>query len=407
MPGTTAEHNGGSTPGSMPHMPTDYVAGYGRAQLINPDMASNYVAHTLIGDPVAEEAAYDLLEFEQQEAAGLIESGMNGDYAALVAAPESLRRFFEDADIEPDWLDRSAFRPGVRLFHQNSYTVLAAFVSGVLVEGFITNIAKSFMLTGRVRDSGVRRLGQNNRHMTEIFLPGGMDRQGDGWKLTLRIRIIHAQLRHLLSASEEWDADAWGTPISAAHLGFAISAFSARLLKHMKTLGVSYTDEEHKSFMDVWRYAGHVMGIPETILFRDAREALELYDVGLECEPAPSIESIMMAHSLVNSTPLVVGVDSPSERQKFARHVYRVSRELIGNVTADALQFPKMSTLGVARWMRWQANLDRALDKAFPARRKRKTFQRFGVLLESSTFDEDKISYRLPDHVYAEESSEW
>ena len=39
--------------------------------------------------------------------------------------------------------------------------------------------------------------------------------------------------------------------MSAAHLGYAIAAFSARLLLHMKTLGARYTDEEYASFMAV------------------------------------------------------------------------------------------------------------------------------------------------------------
>ena len=91
------------------------------------------------------------------------------------------------------------------MFHRNSSVILAAFVSGVLIEGFTTNIAKSFFITGRVRDQGVRRLGQNNRHMMEIFLPGGMYRDGDGWKLSVRIRIIHARLRRLLNDSEDWE----------------------------------------------------------------------------------------------------------------------------------------------------------------------------------------------------------
>ena len=162
------------------------------------------------------------------------------------------------------------------MFYRNSQIVLAAFVAGVLIEGFTTNIAKSFFITGRVRDQGIRRLGQNNRHMMEIFLPGGMYRHGDGWKLSLRIRIVHARLRRLLSASEDRDREAWGEPISAAHLGYAVSAFSARLLKHVKTLGPTYNKEEYDSFMAVWRYSGHIMGIPHTIQFQDADEALKL-----------------------------------------------------------------------------------------------------------------------------------
>ena len=36
-------------------------------------------------------------------------------------------------------------------------------------------------------------------------------------------------------------------------------------MKHMKTLGAKYDDEEYASFMAVWRYSGYLMGIPETI----------------------------------------------------------------------------------------------------------------------------------------------
>ena len=73
----------------------------------------------------------------------------------------------------------------------------------------------------------------------------------------------------------------------------------------MKTLGGVFSDEERESFMAVWRYSGHLMGIPETILFRDEEEVLKLYDIGSMCEPDAPIESVVMAHSLVNSAPLI------------------------------------------------------------------------------------------------------
>ena len=389
-------------------MPSDYAVGYARALAHDPALAAAYIRHTRIGDPLAEAAAADCAALERAVVARWIEAGMRGaDDPGLREAPASLRAFFEAAEIPPAWLDPAAFGPGVRMFHRNSYMILVAFVTGVLIEGFTTNIAQSFMLTGRVRDRGVRRLGQNNRHMTEIFFPGGLERQGDGWKLSVRIRLIHAQLRHLLQASPEWDAAAWGTPISAAHLGFAIAAFSARLLKHMRTLGASYSDEEAASFMAVWRYTGYLMGIPETILFRDEAEALHLYDVGLLCEPPPSVESIVMANALVNSAPLIAGAGDPQARRELSRYAYRISRGLIGKETADALHYPPQRTFGVVPWFRWQVRVGRWLDRWIPGRRQGSRFTRFGYLLAASTFDADRIAYTLPDHVHAERSSEW
>ena len=390
------------------NIPTDYQLGYEKARAVAPDIAANYVAHTHIGDPLGEEMTEDLAEVGSRESMRLIEAAMNrkGD-EALRDAPASLRKFFREAETPPEWLDYSAFAPSVRMFHRNSQVVLAAFVAGVLIEGFTTNIAKSFFITGRVRDQGVRRLGQNNRHMMEIFLPGGLYRDGDGWKLSVRIRIVHARLRHLLRNSEDWDTEAWGAPISAAHLGYAISSFSARLLKHMKTLGAEYNDEEYDSFMAVWRYSGYLMGIPETILFHDGDEALRLYEVGQMCEPDSPIESVVVAHSLVNSAPLIAGVTNPEDRRRLAKYVYRISRGLIGNEAADSLQYPPLSSFGAVWWFRLQQRYGHILSKLSPGRRQDSNFARFTSLLDTSLFDEEGIRYTLPDHVYAEESAKW
>ncbi len=386
-------------------VPTDYTIGYEKARAIAPDIADKYIAHTLIGDPLGEEMAADLEAFSASESERLIQAAMNEEgEEALKDAPDSLRRFFKEAETTPEWLDYSAFAPSVRMFYRNSQIVLAAFVAGVLIEGFTTNIAKSFFITGRVRDQGIRRLGQNNRHMMEIFLPGGMYRHGDGWKLSLRIRIVHARLRRLLSDSEDWDKEAWGEPISAAHLGYAISAFSARLLKHMKTLGATYNKEEYDSFMAVWRYSGHIMGIPETILFQDADGALKLWKIALTCEPDSPIESIVMAHALVNSAPLIAGATEPQARRSLAKYVYRLSRGLIGKEFADSLMYPPISPFGAVWWFRTQQRYGHVLNKLLPGRREDSNFSKFTSLLSTSLFDEEGIRYTLPDRVYAEES---
>ncbi len=389
-------------------MPTDYTIGYEKARAIAPDIADKYVAHTLIGDPLGEEMAADLAEFSASESERLIKAAMNEeDEEALRDAPDSLRRFFKEAETPPEWLDYSAFAPSVRMFYRNSQIILAAFVAGVLIEGFTTNIAKSFFITGRLRDQGISRLGQNNRHMMEIFLPGGMYRHGDGWKLSLRIRIVHARLRRLLNNSEDWDKEAWGEPISAAHLGYAIAAFSARLLKHMKTLGATYNKEEYDSFIAVWRYSGHIMGIPQTILFQDADEALRLWEIALMCEADSPIESVVMAHSLINSAPLIAGAIEPQARRSLARYVYRLSRGLIGKEFAESLMYPPLSPFGAVWWFRTQQRYGHILNKLLPGRREESNFSKFTALLSASLFDEEGIRYTLPDRVYAEESIHW
>ena len=387
-------------------IPQTYIEGFSRGRATNPKAAQNYVAHCMIGDPLADRMVEDLSSLDQKESSKLIRQGMLGRGADLPAsAPMSVRDFFNSCSQPPDWVDTHSFLPGCRMFHRNTDLVLAGMVGGVLIEGFSTNIAKSFFLTGRLRDRGLRRLQQNNRHMLEIFLPGGLERQGDGWLHSVRVRIVHAKIRLLLRDSPEWNIDELGEPISAAHVGFAVSAFSARLLYHLKRLGAAFNQEERDSFMAVWRYSGYLMGIPETILYRDEQDALELFRVGQICEPAPSMESIMLASSLINTAPLLAGAKEPRERKRLAGYVAQISRALIGDTLANQLNYPKSSNFGIL----WKFRLLNRLEKIGNKLRFGKSRSRSNLttILGVSQFDKDGISFRLPDHIYSEQSSEW
>ena len=175
----------------------------------------------------------------------------------------------------------------------------------------------------------------------------------------------------------------------------------------MKRLGAEFTDEERDSFMSIWRYTGHVMGIPSSILFRDEDDARHLRRIGSMCEPPPCPESIAMANALVNSAPLVIDVTDPAERSKMASYVFKVSRALIGNTLADQLKYPPDPSFGTLFIFRMQERYRRLLTKLGSKSEGNSNFTKFTSLLKASVLEETGISYRLPDHVYSEESSQW
>ena len=230
----------------MIQLPTAYAETYAKACGHDEGLAVNYIRHTTLGDPELDPVMEELSCMPTEELHRFIGAGIEQHGEVLRKAPQPLREFFANLK-EPEWLDYEAFRPGIRAFHANVDLMLVAFVTGVLVEGFSTMIAKSFNITGRVA-STKRRLQQNNRHMMDIFFPGGLYRNGDGWKLSMRIRIIHSRNRALLNRSDDWNHEAWGTPVSAAHLGLAISVFSKRLLEYSQKVGANFTEKEKTAF---------------------------------------------------------------------------------------------------------------------------------------------------------------
>ncbi len=366
------------------------------------------MVHTTIGDPLCDDLMEQLSSVRAADSDRFIRSAIEQpDDPALKDAPPAVHAFVEELETAPDWFDPAEFTGGIRAFHRDSSACLAAMLGGVLVEGFTTTIARSFFITGRLRDQGVRRLRQNNRHMIEILLPGGLDTRGDGWRLSVRIRLIHAKVRHLFNQSDDWDPVAWGEPLSAAQLGFALTAFSARMLQHMKKLGAVYDDDERDSFMAVWRYSGYLMGIPETILYQDYDDALALFEIGRLCEPDPGMESVALANALVNSAPVIAGITEPEARRKLARYIFVVSRAMIGDKVADELNYPAGRTLGVLPWFRMQRRYHHFMRKRLPRLTRESSFASFNTLLEVSSLQELDIEYRLPDHVYAEASRRW
>lgn len=383
-------------------LPSAYRAGYPQAATVDRGLADRYVSATRIGDPEADAVVTALSGLDPATSQAWIRQGMDVGPSALRDAPAIVRSFFAEIEETPPWFDQRETLAGCRAFHRNSEMFIGAFVAAVLIEGFSTLISQSFSITGRLVDQGVRRLKQNNRHLVEIFLPGGLDRHGDGWKLSVRIRLVHARIRQLLDRSDEWDHAAWGRPLSAAHIAFATAAFSGLLLKRAEMLGVTLSEKERRSFMLVWRYAGHLMGVPPDLQVGSKEDAIRLQAIGALCEPAPTLESIILANGLINSAPIVAGITDPKARRQLARKIYRISRAMIGDRLADQLNYPPMRTTGTLAALRLTNGLQGALYRIAPALADRRRASQFQTMLAVSFYGEDGAQYRLPEQVHAE-----
>ncbi len=383
-------------------VPSAYAESYRRARPSDPEGVDSYIRHTGIGDPELDPILEELSDLPPSELHRFVRAGIEAENETLRSAPQALRGFFENLE-EPEWLDWDALEPGLRAFFKNADLMLAAFVTGVLVEGFSTLIAKSFNITGRVKYT-TRRLKQNNRQLLDIFFPNGLYRDGEGWKLSARVRFVHARIRNLLANSADWDHEAWGTPVSAAHLGYAISVFSKRLLDYSTLLGARFSKEEHQGVLDVWRYAGYVMGIPESILYSSGAEAERMHRLARLCEPPPTADSRELANALIQSIPPVGQITDPAESEKIVRLAYRLSRALIGNRLANAFAYPRPRPwhIGTLALFRTRQRLQRRWSGSEVLRANNLT-----QLLQTSAYDEGGLSYKMPDHVHAEKQNPW
>ena len=390
-------------------IPSSYQPGYKEALLTDPALAKTYIQHTLIGDPDADALINAISDIDHEEQGEFIKAGMDQDEEKLRDAPQAVRAFFEKIGTPPTWFDPQSVYPGCSGFHAYSDLFLTAFVTDIIIRGFTTLISQSFFITGRLTDWGVRRLRQNIRHLLEIMLPGGLERHGEGWKLSVRLRLVHAQIRRHLLASEDWDHEAHGMPISTAHVALASCNFSGMMLDSAARIGARLNDEERDSFMQIWRYTAHLMGVPDVLLFRNETEAKEIFRVGYICEPPPGLEAIAMANSVIASAPLVIGIDDRDERDDLSNYGYRLSRSLLGDELADQLMFPESRTAGAGTlaYLRLRRRIQEIIDVFRWGKRPRQRARNFITLLHISMLKPDMITYRLPNRLHADAASWW
>ena len=389
----------------MQPSPFAYTEGYVSARLHDLATADNYIKHTCMGDPELDPVMEEISSLPSEDLHRFIAAGIEQQTEVLRTAPQALRDVFEHINEPPSWLDYKAFDPAVQAFYTRAGDILLALVTGVLIEGFSTLMSKPFSITGRMlqeTDVSIRQLKQVNRHLLEIFFPGGLLRKSDGWKLSVRIRFIHARVRQLMKTADEWNTKAWGTPISAAHMGFSTALFSHRLLEHSTSVGANYNQDEKDSIFELWRYVGHLMGVPETILYSSEQEAHRLFEIGSMCEPSPDTDAATISNALIQSIPLVAGLTDLDEQDSMRDMAYRISRALVGNLLANQLQFPKSISKGVLQMYRAK-QLSVKLKKDVQLIKS----ENFLQLLNASQYDEVGVSYKMPDHVLASRSSEY
>ncbi len=259
--------------------------------------------------------------------------------AVRAGAPQALVDFFEHVEDVPPWVDWERIDAGGRVFLRAG--LLSGFVLGVksLIYGYAAPAGnKPLIFSGRLEKRTARRLNETSRFVQAVVDPGGMHRFGHGFEITVRVRLMHAQVRRMLERSGRWDTEAWATPINQHDMVATILLFSSILLQGLRTLGLRISVAEAEDYMHLWRYVGHVIGVDDALLPTTEAEARWLQELIFEMQGPPDDDSRALTQALLQS-PLLMATDEPSRRraQRQVDFSAGLCRGLIGDELADAL----------------------------------------------------------------------
>jgi hypothetical protein len=196
-------------------------------------------------------------------------------------------------------------------------------------------------LTAQLDTHARRRVMETGQFLIDVLTVGSLDDGGTGRRTIQRVRLMHAAVRHLIKARsaqrpDMWHPD-WGTPINQEDLAGTLLSFSYVVADPMRRLGVRVSDEDIEAYLHLWNVVGHLLGLRDEMLARDAADAAALVDTirrrQFEASQAGQELTCALLQLMDELTPL----------HQFDDTIPPLVRHLIGDETADLLNVPKSS----------------------------------------------------------------
>lgn len=242
------------------------------------------------------------------------------------------KAFLDQVNHVPDWADTQAMRKGQELFLRSAPLAIASFVLGSLLVTYTPpGSAKVLLHTGRLRQDVVRRLFETATMVHAVMQPGAMEPGAPGHEAIVRVRLLHAMVRHHVLTRSEWPIEELGAPINQQQMGLTALGFSSLLVNSLRSLGVVIPDDEARSYQLLWRYGNHLQGVDLALLPDQLEGEADLYALFRRTVMTPDDNS----RTLVAAVHQGLAWQSPFFLPQGALEA--LSRRLLGSELSDQL----------------------------------------------------------------------
>ena len=222
--------------------------------------------HMLMGDPLADAVVAMYAELPTGQGRKLVDQALEQGLETIESPPEALVALFQQVDHEPIWLDRDKLALASDVSHRVGISGELVLRNLSLMGGYLgAAAAKPLVFTGQLESRTPRRLVETSKFWMDVTTRGGLERDAEGFKSAVRVRLMHAQVRAMLRKSDKWDM-AWGEPLNQWDSMATILEFSAIFLSGLRSIGFIFSKREREAVIHLWRYVGYLMGVEERIL---------------------------------------------------------------------------------------------------------------------------------------------
>lgn len=219
----------------------------------------------------------------------------DGIDAEVLAA---MTRYVTAARALPGWADPVLIEEAESVFMDHGPLSCALLFCASLPACYqMPQLAEVLHLSGQLEQHTEHRIRQTAAMIFPVMMKGGLGTaEGGGVAQVLKVRLIHATIRHLIMQRQAgeaaalkderhrtwcrhaWDSQRLGVPCSQLELAFTLLTFHCVFLQALRTLGLGLNPREEQAYLHAWNVVGHVLGVDDSLMAHDMDAALQLLE---------------------------------------------------------------------------------------------------------------------------------
>ena len=298
-----------------------------------------YMKYLDIGDPLADAVVAHFDAVSPGRAIRVLDRVLNRGLKSVSDPPPELSALMEQLNHVPGWVDWREMRHASRRVLQHGLLTALAFAAFALPHCYLATANMPLAFTGRLFRETARRYVRTTRFVIESFMPDGLRREADGFRMAVMVRAFHARVRLEILDSGRWESYRYGVPLNQSHMAMNAVFFSLYVAEGLERLGVRLTRRERDSVILTWRYVSYLLGVDDEIAFRSEAEARDLVDVAFSLEFEPDETSRKLYRSMIEAGPEYMEISNERLARAFTGVVRPMSRHLLGDHLARRLGF--------------------------------------------------------------------
>ena len=299
-------------------------------------------------------------------AATLCESGAHRQVAQLIKSrqmwdddgepsrvlPGDIRDYMKVASALPRWHDPRAIAEAEAFFVLYGLASSTLLACASLPQCYVMKHGTEVLAyTKFLQVDPGRRIRETAQMVMDVMCPGGLKPGGRGVRATMKVRVMHSIVRHMIDHDPRAAANPsdpvlraqFGRPINQEDMVYTLMTFSYVVIDGFKTMGHAMTEAQREGYIHCWNVVGYLMGIREDLLparYADAKELFEAIQRRQHGE-SPAGQKLTAA--------LLKAVEDSIPGSHHDPLVATLTRRLVGDATADSLGIARASGLSRLR----------------------------------------------------------